>query len=173
MYTIQWHSYNILPQAELIRQFPWENVSVTRRGFWDSGMIQFLNRGAGYISVFTLWKFIGQPIEDLYIFICIYYTLINMLRCSSYRKRAFKVIRERLSTFLTGCSFIPPQTHRGSSGPPWTVRQNPVCSNDEWKLVPEELCYPGAKAKKPLTPAHFQFTLAKHRPKSDFSVELN
>lgn len=96
-----------------------------------------------------------------------------MLRCCCCRNRVFKVIGEQLSTFLTGCSFIPPQSHQASSGPPCTIRQNPVCSYDEWKLVPEKLCYPGAKAKKPLAPAHFQLTLAKPRPKIDFGVKLN
>lgn len=46
-----------------------------------------------------------------------------------------------------------------STDPPWLLLahpeledRNPVCSIDEWKLVPGVLCYPGAKAKKVLLP---------------------
>lgn len=61
---------------------------------------------------------------------------------------------------------------------PEMLDRNPVCSNDEWKLVSEVLCYSGATAKNPtplpLPPLQpISITLAKYRPKVDFSVKLS
>lgn len=49
----------------------------------------------------------------------------NTDHCCYCKKRTFEVIQEGPSTFLTGCSFIPPQTH------PEVQDRNPVCSSDE------------------------------------------
>lgn len=43
------------------------------------------------------------------------------------KKRAFKVIQEQLGTLRTGCSFIPPQTHRGSCWPTLNCKTEIQC----------------------------------------------